>query len=82
MIPLQKLMQKIQEAEEEAETSTGKVAAAERARQKTQDEIDALVMEMDKANALVVIYEKKILSKEKEIEGEKECINFTRPTPL
>merc|ERR1712198_390949 len=66
-----KLMQKIQEAEEEAETSTGKVAAAERARQKTQDEIDALVMEMDKANALVVIYEKKILSKEKEIEGMK-----------
>jgi len=64
-----KLMQKIQEAEEEAETSTGKVAAAERARQKTQDEIDALVMEMDKANALVVIYEKKILSKEREIEG-------------
>merc|ERR1712136_696004 len=42
---------------------------AERARQKTQDEIDALVMEMDKANALVVIYEKKILSKEREIEG-------------
>jgi len=66
-----KLMQKIQEAEEEAETSTGKVGAAERARQKTQDEIDALVMEMDKANALVVIYEKKILSKEKEIEGMK-----------
>merc|ERR1719391_554010 len=64
-----KLMQKIQEAEEEAETSTGKVGAAERARQKTQDEIDALVMEMDKANALVVIYEKKILSKEREIEG-------------
>merc|ERR1712198_609055 len=66
-----KLMQKIQEAVEEAETSTGKVGAAERARQKTQDEIDALVVEMDKANALVVIYEKKILSKEKEIEGMK-----------
>merc|ERR1719414_1778818 len=68
-IQRKKLMQKIQEAEEEAETSTGKVAAAERARQKTQDEIDALVMEMDKANALVLIYEKKVLAKEREIEG-------------
>merc|ERR1712142_276554 len=47
-----KLMQKIQEAEEEAESSSTKVGAAERARQKTQDEIDALVVEMDKANAL------------------------------
>jgi len=64
-----KLMQKIQEAEEEAESSSTKVGAAERARQKTQDEIDALVVEMDKANALVVIYEKKILSKEKEVEA-------------
>jgi len=64
-----KLMQKIQEAEEEAESATSKVGAAERARQKTQDEIDAVVVEMDKANALVVIYEKKILAKEKEIEG-------------
>jgi len=64
-----KLNQKIQEAEEEAEVSTAKVSAAERARQKTQDEIDALVVEMDKANALVVCYEKKILSKEKEIEA-------------
>merc|ERR1711970_601447 len=64
-----KLMQKIQEAEEEAESSSTKVGAAERARQKTQDEIDALVVEMDKANALVLIYEKKILGKEKEIEA-------------
>merc|ERR1719153_1061313 len=64
-----KLMQKIQEAEEEAESATSKVGAAERQRQKTQDEIDAVVVEMDKANALVVIYEKKILSKEKEIEA-------------
>jgi len=64
-----KLNQKILEAEEEAESFSTKVGAAERARQKTQDEIDALVVEMDKANALVVCYEKKILSKEKEIEA-------------
>jgi len=64
-----KLMQKIAEAEEEAESSTTKVGAAERARQKTQDEIDALVVEMDKANALVVAYEKKVIAKEKELEA-------------
>merc|ERR1719283_698535 len=62
-------MQKIAEAEEEAESSTTKVGAAERARQKTQDEIDALVVEMDKANALVVAYEKKVIAKEKELEA-------------
>jgi len=68
-IQRKKLMQKIQEAEEEAESATSKVGAAERARQKTQEEIDAVVVEMDKANALVLIYEKKMLSKDKEIEG-------------
>lgn len=68
-IQRKKLMQKISEAEEEAESFSTKVGAAERARQKTQDEIDTLVVEMDKANALAVAYEKKILSKEKEIEA-------------